>query len=89
MEPVEGEKRLFTSRELLPHTVCSVVWAVHATVADAEITRGLDMLGIDMLLPLNKLLARGMAMLFPIRMRRAAPPPSSAPAPATAAKKLA
>ena len=49
---------------------------------------GLDLLGIDMLQPLNKLLARGMAMLFPIRMRRAAPPPSSAPAPATAAKKL-
>ena len=50
---------------------------------------GLDLLGIDMLQPLNKLLARGMAMLFPIRMRRAAPLPSSAPAPATPAKKLA
>ena len=49
---------------------------------------GLDLLGIDMLQPVNKLLARGMAMLFPIRMCRAAPAPSSAPAPATAAKKL-
>jgi hypothetical protein len=49
---------------------------------------GLDLLGIDMLQPLNKLLARGMAMLFPIRMCRAAPAPSSAPVPATAAKKL-